>query len=187
MVEMALVFPLLILLVMGVFEFGMAWRTSLTVSNALRSGARAAANSGDNRLADYNAVLAASSAMENITNAEIVRIIVYRADDDDGAVPSDCLSSSDGVNSGGVACNVYSADEIEDLDVADFATDEDGNCLAGSPDEMWCPMSRESRQSVGSDYVGVYIEVDVTFQTGLFGDGITIEDETVMRIEPEAH
>jgi hypothetical protein len=187
MVEMALVFPLLVLLVMGVFEFGMAWRSSLTVSNALRSGARAAANSGDNRLADYNAVLAVSSAMENIDNAEIDRIIIYRADDDDGAVPPSCLSSSGGVNSGGVACNVYSAEAIDELDVADFGTDEDGNCAAGSPDETWCPVTRESRQSVGSDYVGVYVETDLTFQTGLFGDGITIEDETVMRIEPEAH
>jgi hypothetical protein len=188
MVEMALVFPLLVLLVMGVFEFGMAWRSSLTVSNAMRSGARAAANSGVDRLADYNALVAMTSSMENIDNADITKIVIYRSADDDSAVPAACLTPSaagaGGANSGDIACNVYEADDLASLDLSDFpGTDA---CEAGSLDAMWCPLGRENRQSVGADYVGVYMEVDASFQTGLFGDGITIEDETVMRIEPEA-
>lgn len=188
MVEMTLVFPILVLLVLGIFEFGMAWRSSLTVSNALRSGARAAANSGEDRLADYNAVLAADSAMSNIDNAEVEKIVIYRSDTDDGSVPEACLSDSaadnGGVNSGGVSCNVYSAADIASLDVGDFPGST--TCDPGSLDARWCPTSREGSQSIGADFVGVYMEVELAFQTGLFGDGLTVDDETVMRIEPEA-
>ncbi|OWY62580.1 hypothetical protein B7486_57660, partial [cyanobacterium TDX16] len=129
----------------------------------------------------------------NIDNAEITKIVVYRSNTDDGAVPDACLSDQAAANGGvttddpsdGDLCNVYEADDLVGLDLADFpGTDF---CDDGSLDLMWCPTSREGSQSVGADFVGVYVEVDASFQTGLFGDGITIDDETVMRIEPEAH
>lgn len=187
MVEMALVIPLMILLVMGIFEFGMAWRSSLTVSNALRSGARATANSGEDRLADYNGATAAVSAMANIDGAEITKLVIYKSETDDGEVPSACLGASAVVNGGitGV-CNVYDAADLADLEESDFPGSP--NCDSSALDWRWCPTLREGSQSAagGADFVGVYMEVEQAFQTGLFGSGITIEDDTVMRLEPQA-
>jgi len=192
LVEMALIFPLLVLLVFGIFEFGMAWKSSLTVSNALRSGARATANSGEDREADYNGVTAAVSAMANIDGAEVTKLVIYKSNTTNGDVPPACLTAgaaaAGGVSSGtltaGVRCNVYDATDLAGLDPSDFGGTT--SCLTGSLDEVWCPTGREGGQSAvdGADYVGVYMEVDQAFQTGLFGDGITIEDGTVMRIEP---
>jgi Flp pilus assembly protein TadG len=192
MVEMALVFPILVLLVLGVFEFGMAWRSSLTVSNALRSSARTVSNSGEDRAADYNAVTAAVSAMANIDNAVITKLVIFKSNTVNGQVPATCLTASaataGGVSSGtpasGVRCNVYDAG-----DLASILPTQYGPSCTSMKDSMWCPTTREASQSAtgGADYVGVYIEVRQTFQTGLFGDGITIKDTTVMRLEPEAH
>ncbi|MGD9798357.1 MAG: TadE/TadG family type IV pilus assembly protein, partial [Acidimicrobiia bacterium] len=41
-VEFALILPVLVLLVFGIIEFGMAFKSSLTVTSATRSGARTA-------------------------------------------------------------------------------------------------------------------------------------------------
>ena len=42
-VELALVLPVLLLLVVGIFEFAQAWRSHQVITNAAREGARAAA------------------------------------------------------------------------------------------------------------------------------------------------
>ena len=45
-VEMAIVFPLLVLMIIGIIEIGVAFRDYLTVSAASREGARVAALAG---------------------------------------------------------------------------------------------------------------------------------------------
>jgi Flp pilus assembly protein TadG len=183
MVEMALVFPILALLVLGIFEFGLAWRSSLSVSNALRSGVRTVANGGDDRLADYNGLLAIRTALDNIDGAEITEIVIFDASDEDADIPPACLSGS--VTN---VCNHYSASEIAALASGQFSTNG-ATCHSTALDSAWCPLDdRETSQSAaaGLDYVGIYIEVEQDFQTGLFGDGITIKDDATMRIEPQA-
>ena len=49
LVEMVLVVPILALIVAAVFEFGLAWRDTMTISNAMRSGARVGSNAGRER------------------------------------------------------------------------------------------------------------------------------------------
>jgi len=59
LVEMALVAPILILLVIGIMEFGLAFRDRLTVSNGTQSAGRVAAalgNSDDSDIAVLQAV-----------------------------------------------------------------------------------------------------------------------------------
>ena len=56
-VELALVTPLLMIIVIGIFEFGRAWNQKQVITNAARDGARVAAltlNSGGN-IADDSA------------------------------------------------------------------------------------------------------------------------------------
>jgi hypothetical protein len=52
-VEAAIVFPLLFLVLFAVVEFGLAFKDWLTVSHAAREGARAGATYGDDVAADY--------------------------------------------------------------------------------------------------------------------------------------
>ena len=51
---MILITPILVMMAMGILEFGLAWRDSITVSSSLRAAARVGSNAGNDRLADYN-------------------------------------------------------------------------------------------------------------------------------------
>jgi Flp pilus assembly protein TadG len=64
-VELALVTPLLMIIVVGIFEFGRAWNQKQIITNAVRDGARVAAltrNSGGN-IADDSATKTITSAL----------------------------------------------------------------------------------------------------------------------------
>ena len=62
LVEFALIVPLLILIVMGIIEFGRLWMTMITLSGAAREGARLAAVTAP----DHDAV---ETAVENVLSA----------------------------------------------------------------------------------------------------------------------
>ena len=59
-VEFALVIPLLLLLVFGIVEFGRAYQTRLTVTNAAREGVRVLAVTDDQPAAEAAALVAAT-------------------------------------------------------------------------------------------------------------------------------
>jgi Flp pilus assembly protein TadG len=179
--EFALFAPLLALIVAGVLEFGLAWRDSMTVSNALRSGARVGSNAGREREADYTILKSVQAAMAEVPTARIERIIVYKATTSNSAVPASCLSITTG---GGVngTCNVYVASDLA-RPLSDF--DGTTSCSASAPDRYWCPTSRQNQQALGADYLGVWMQVRYDYVTGLFpGDGLTIRDRAIMRLEP---
>ena len=181
-VEFVLIAPVFVLIVAGVLEFGLAFRDSMTVSNALRAGARVGSNAGRERSADYTILKSIEAAMAEVPSSRIERIIVYKAATADSSVPNACLAVSG--SSGGVTgvCNVYRAS-----DLARPATDFAGTttCTSSSPDRHWCPTSRQAQQALGADYLGVYMEVRYTYVTKLFpGTGVTIHDRAIMRLEP---
>ena len=179
--EFALLAPLLALIVAGVLEFGLAWRDSMTVSNALRSGARVGSNAGREREADYTILKSVQAAMEEVPTARIERIIVYKATTSNSSVPASCLSitTSGGVNG---TCNVYVASDLS-RPLSDF--DGTDSCTASAPDRYWCPSNRQNQQALGADYLGVWMQVRYDYVTGLFpGDGLTIRDRAIMRLEP---
>jgi Flp pilus assembly protein TadG len=66
--EFALVFPVLLLLLVGIVDFGMLMSTQSVVANAAREGARTAALS-NNSIASQNAVKAAIAGLPGATNA----------------------------------------------------------------------------------------------------------------------
>jgi Flp pilus assembly protein TadG len=180
--EFALMLPILIMLAIGILEFGLGWRDSMTVSNTLRAGARVGSNAGNDRLADFNTIEAVESAIKAIPNTQILRLIIYKSTTANGSVPANCLSvtAPGGVNG---SCNVYSAAQISSLTAADFTGT---TCSGSAPDRYWCPTDRISQQASGADYLGVYLEVDHDYVTKLFpGGGITITDNAVMRLEPD--
>ena len=192
MVELAIVAPLLVMLAMGIFEFGVAYRTDLSVGNAGRSGARIGSNAATNELADHALLSGVGSAMSDLDLAKVNMVVVYRADDPDGDVPAGCTSAS-ALSAGGSNadnCNTYDPGDLQDVvngPVGSQSSFDDPSC-AGDKDAMWCP-STERHNSQGDpggpDYLGVYLSYDHDLVTGLFGATITITDHTVMRLEPE--
>lgn len=84
MVEFALVLPVLILLLVGIFDFGRAIYAYNTINNAAREGARLAIV--DQTVADIQAEAADAAAALGIDAADVV--VDFR--DSDGAAPSSC-------------------------------------------------------------------------------------------------
>lgn len=83
LVEMALVLPLLLLLVVGAVELGMALNRQITVVNAAREGARfgaAGASPDDIR----EAVLSATSQMFDFTEGDSVVFVIHAEVNDEG-------------------------------------------------------------------------------------------------------
>lgn len=71
MVEFALVVPLLVLLVMGVVDFGRAYHVQTSVSNAAREGVRVMALTNDATRARTAAINAASILSPALTPSQI--------------------------------------------------------------------------------------------------------------------
>lgn len=181
LVEMILFTPILTMIAIGILEFGLAWRDSITVASTLRAGARVGSNAGNDRLADYNTLLAMQAAITSIPNAQIIKVVIFRSTTTDGAVPANCTTSTTGISG---VCNVYTAAQLASISSTSFGT-SGSTCSGSSPDAMWCPLGRNVAQASGADYFGVWIRVSHPYVTRMFpGSGITIDDSAVMRLEP---
>jgi hypothetical protein len=184
LIEAAIMLPLFFFLVFGILEFGFAFRNYLTVANGTREGARMATIVGNQADADFRILEGIESAMSAMNEDDIIRIVVWHASSSDDTVSSGCL---DGVASNdlGEECNVYTP--------ASFAVALDQFDCGGpgtAPDDSWCPANRKTA-TTGTfgppDYVGITIQVEYDYITGLFpGDGMVFTDTTIMRIEPRS-
>ena len=176
LVEAAFVFPFLIMMAMGILEFGTAWRDRLTVQTAVRTATRTGSSLGKDSQSDYNILQSLKSALGGLTTANIQQIIVYKSTAADGSVPSACLSGS---QSG--VCNVYTSSDLS-------AASSSFGCGVGAKDVAWCPTSRVVNQSAasGPDYLGVYVRYNRPLITKLFGSGtIAMRDTATFRLEPQ--
>jgi Flp pilus assembly protein TadG len=182
LVEFALLSPVLILVVAGVLEFGMAWRDSMTVSNALRSGARVGSNAGRERSADYDVLKSIEAAMKEIPDtARVQRIVIYKANTSNSVPTASCMAGTPS-SSPSAPCNVYTGADLT-RPASDFAGTT--SCGASAPDRFWCPVTRQNQQALGADYLGVWMQVRYNYVTHVFpGTGLTIRDRAIMRLEP---
>lgn len=108
LVEMALVAPILILLVVGIMEFGLAFRDRLTVSNGTQSAGRVAAalgNSDDSDIAVLQAVEQSLGILPGSGGGVIKHVQIWRSNGS-GSPVSGCGA----IGSGGANCNWYQYD-----------------------------------------------------------------------------
>ncbi len=164
-IEAAMVTGLLLLLVLGSFEWGMALRDWMTVSAASREGARAAASAGDLAAADCRILEAASGSLQNIPSEAVVEVWIYESNTS-GAVG---------------ASQRYRPKQDSDDPVALTCNSAWFQTLNG-----WPPPSRVD-SGTNRDWVGVRVVFDHAWQTDFlwFTGTARWQDETVMRIEPE--
>ncbi|MCB1014945.1 MAG: pilus assembly protein [Acidimicrobiales bacterium] len=177
--EFVLLAPILVLIVAGVLEYGMAWRDSMTVSNALRSGARVGSNAGRERSADYDILKSIEAAMREIPDtARVQRIVVYKADTANSSPTATCMAGTPVLG----LCNVYTGSDMS-RPLSDFSGTT--SCGGTAPDRFWCPTTRQNQQALGADYLGVWMQVKYNYLTKVFpGPGLTIKDRAIMRLEP---
>ena len=170
-VELVFVVPILMALVLGMLEVGVAWRDSVTVSTASRNGARALAQLATDDQADREALRAALAVFG--ADADRIELVIVYESDGSGQVPTPCFAGSTSY------CNRYTPVEL-----AELAVDGRWGCGAGTNDDSYCPTSRDRRAQT-ADHVGVYVQFDRPMLTGIFGGGsYTLDETTVMRLEP---
>lgn len=175
------------ILILGILEFGFLFRSYLTVTNATSQGARTASTAGDMLEADYHILTTIDRSFAAIDRDDIERIVIWKADGPDDVVPEACKS-------GGVAdlCNSYTSGDLTYYQIDFDCNDDDGDGSdAPAPDHNWCPLDRVAyfNDTDGNaqdlDFIGIYVEYDYQFITGLFGSDASFSDQTVLRIEPQ--
>lgn len=179
LVESALITPVLLLFVFGIFEFGFAFRDYLTVANAARDGAREVSVAGNSGDADYRMLRAIERASAALPDDGLEQIIVFKATGPGDTPDPACFSGSvSGV------CNVYTPSDFNRA-ADEFGCNGPSTVTPNAPDDAWCPTDREVSVGSGLDYVGVWVTTTHTYITGLFGSSIDLDDQLILKVEPQ--
>ncbi len=78
--EFALVLPVLLMLIIGLAEYGLAFKDWLSVSNSAREGARVASTMGNAVNADCEAIKAATATLVGSSLTALDRYEIFKAD-----------------------------------------------------------------------------------------------------------
>lgn len=189
LVEAAFVTLPFILVIFAILEFGLVFRSDLTIDNASQRGSRAASVGGRAPTADFLIIEAVKDGLDDGGIERVQRVIVYRATSPGDPVPAGCLAINNPIGPNGVngVCNVYGPDAMNlPLETSPGVPSSEWQCATGARDDFWCPTDREVSFSVGPrDYVGVYVETTHEYVTGFFGSELQLDANTVSRLEPE--
>jgi Flp pilus assembly protein TadG len=166
LVEAAIILPVVLLIVFGIIEFGLAFKNALTVNSGTRAGVRTA--SAEPRRPSFHADTAAAvqKAITALPSGSVQELWIYKADAD---------GDPDGGGSAYTSCNTCSV----------WTWNTATNSFERQPGKDWAPASQNA--CVGDpnhDAVGVYLKVNHDFVTGFFGSRIALTDHVVMRLEP---
>lgn len=199
LLESAIISPVFMYMLFGIFEFGLLFFSSLTTNGVVLAGARQEAIQGTYLNADFNSLQAMKAAASSYDRAKIERIVVWHpldATPANSTVPSGCAAGTATGNPGVAGnftvlasaatntvgwCNVYTGASMN-------LTSTSFGCSAGQADRFWCPTVRRNANTGpnSADYVGVYMVYRHKFVTGLFGNSRTVSSSSITRIEPQA-
>ena len=183
LLEAAVCVQLLAILAFSIVDVGFAYRDKLTVNSAVRGTTRVIANAGVSVDADYQGLVTLRGALGSIPQAQVDRVVVFKADVNGNPTNPNCLLPAAEALHGYVNdCNVYSASEIFTATASDFTT------CAGGLQAKFCPTSRVRPMSgaLPPTEIGVWLSIRYTSRTKLFPFAqLTITDSAVMRLEPE--
>jgi hypothetical protein len=172
LVEAALSSVLVMTVLFGVLEFGLAFKDYLSMASAVRDGARTASTMGNDTLADYDIIQDVIKRMPAVNPNQIQAIVVFKGTSTTSTISTACQT-------GPVAgsCNWYGP-----TDIIRPSTDFTGD--APAPDSYWAPKTRKDSLAGPPDYVGVWVKIYHGGITGLLHMSKSYSDQTIMRIEP---
>lgn len=168
---MAMVFPILVLILIGIAEMGIAFKGHLTVSYASREGARVAAFVGDAPDADCLIVTAVASVLGPDLSS-LDRIEIFRTTQQGVQIPSDTNVAR------------YIGGDPMDCNTPDDSAD------SWSRTNAWPSTSRQVVAGTNPlDIIGVRVVMEQDWITnfGPFSGAIELNEVTIMRMEPEAY
>ncbi len=176
-VETALVAPLLIALLVGIGEFGLAWHADNTVATVLRSTVIDHARHSSDRFSDLDLIQRVRDDVDD--PGSISWVMIYRSSAGSTKPPSACATAANALSSGtgGVTgrCVIFSGDFIATATRDDF----DDPVCDDDPDMTFCPITRAADFAT-TDRLGVAIRYRYRWLTGMIpGGGITIQDQAV--------
>jgi hypothetical protein len=177
--EMVLVVPLIMLLMFGIGEFGLAWVDGNKLEGAVSTAARVGSSQGSTADADRAILLSLQASMPDDLIDNITRVVVYESDHTGFITPS-CLTAGrgGGVASGAFECNVYDASDVRN--VTPTSTTHSG------PQSDWAPGDRDDRLVDPPDYIGVLVQTRHDDFSGTFWrDGFELERRSIYRIAPD--
>lgn len=163
LIETALVLSLLLTLALGAFEYGMAFREWLSVTNSTREGARVAAQSGDHSQADCRILEATAGALKALSGSQIVQVTIFESDSSGSFTSRQMRYRPPMSGDVSLVCN------------------NNWFYLGGN----WPSSSRDNDGSV-RDWVGVRLEFEHHWitQFAFWSGSATWTDDTIMRMEP---
>lgn len=165
LLEFALVLPLIVLFVVGIAEFGLAFKDFLSVSNAAREGARIASSAGNEPTADCSVLAGLSDSLTALDLQQLERVEIFRGIPGGGQDPT--------------KTNVYT-----------YVTGDPAVCANWTQSVLWDPTTRNTITGPTSplDIIGVKLVYDHDWITNLgpFGGTLQLEQATITRLEPEA-
>ncbi|MBX3286583.1 MAG: pilus assembly protein [Actinobacteria bacterium] len=183
LVELAFVAMILSLLAAGGYDYGMGYRAGLGVIEGTRTGARVGSSIGNDIQADFQILSSSKSALQSSGLLPYVeKVVIYRSTNVNGDIPNNCKNYTSGsVND---YCNIFMGDDFRNLPATWSSSIADGNgCLDIDRNARWCPTARKDIQAY-AEYVGVWIQIKYPYQFRMLGSTITINKDSVMRIEP---
>jgi hypothetical protein len=166
-VEAALITPLLVTILFGIIEVGLLMRDDLSFNQAARAGARAAAampRSDDYQQAAAHAV---AGALRGVSPSSVQSLTIFRADPAtgkplNGADPTTCTT-----------------------DCVRFTWNRSTQAFDAVSGTSW-PANKQKAcgEESSTDYLGIQLQGFHPWLTRLFGNGVTVQEKAVMRLEP---
>ncbi len=165
LVEAAFVLPVLIILMLGIFEFSLIFKDQQTIYSATRSGARIASAEARNTNYQTNTVDAVTTALAAIPQSNWRELWIYKASSS-GMPPSGNFTTC----SGACVKYVWTAGAWVKQSGSDWAA-------TGTNSQYAC--------SGNPDSLGVYLKIDHSMISGMFGNTKTLTDKTIIKLEPQ--
>ena len=185
LVEAALIGPIIIMLLFGIGEYSMAWRTGNHAAKLVRGAGIEAQRDPTTAGADYRVLETLRDVVGTNGLDEIHWVMIYKTTATDGAPPTECLNHASTVGTGTTGlpgkCSIYSGTYIDSATMDDF---DDVTCI-GQPDIYLCPAGRRLVFS-SSDRLGVALRWRHEWITKIIpGGGVSSLDWNVGLLAPE--
>ncbi len=176
LVEFALIFPIFVMLLMGIIEFAFMFNAQLSLNYATRDAALVAAEAGSNANADCLILRQVDANLTAPTNkAAVIAVVIFSATETGNQLsPAAQQVYSRG---GSTTCGAITVPYTRTTDTYPYSV------RCSDLDRTGCSAGTTSPGNTGVDIIGVRIDYRYT-KIGPFGFDSTMSVSNEMRMEP---
>ena len=184
--EMVLVAPLLILLLFGVSEFGLAWVSANKLEGAVSTAARVGSSQGSRPDADRAILMALRASLPEDLRDNVTRIVIFSSNREGDMAPACRTVTPGGGVGGGTQGAVMSADRCNTYPGSILQTISATTPATLTSQNNWQPTTRRDTLAQPPDYLGVLVMTRHDDFSGTFWrDGFDLERQSIYRIQPD--